>query len=64
MKSRKRMPDFVSRLIPSRFRDQMIERSDARTPTLAHPGRRRAIEEIRLREINEELIATLERWKP
>ena len=61
---RPRMPDVIRRLAPDRFRAVKIDRNDARTPTLASPGRRGTVEEIRLREIEEELVATIRRQKP
>ena len=57
---RKPVPDAVRRLTPERFRDV----KNAMTPTLSSPGRKRSVAEIRRREIDEELVATLGRLKP
>ena len=55
------MPDEIRRLDSDRFREFKYGRNDARTPTLTSPGRKNSVAELRRREIDEELVATLGR---
>lgn len=55
--TRRIVPSFVDRVSPSRLHEIMLLEKSKRRPTLVDPGRRRVIEELRVREADREMVA-------